>query len=115
MHFILNFRITNGHGKDSGYISLEQDTMTSLISSEKLFALPVTNWWSQVKTAGSAIYVNRHYLALYRLHRPERLASATTSKCQIIGDVYIHPTASIHSTAVVSIFHVYTMIMLENL
>ena len=33
-----------------------------------------TNWWSPVKTAASAIYANRHYLGLYRLRNPERLA-----------------------------------------
>ncbi|XP_003425939.1 mannose-1-phosphate guanyltransferase alpha [Nasonia vitripennis] len=92
--------ITNGYGKDSAYISLEQHIMAKLIKSGKLFALPVKNWWSQVKTAGSAIYVNRHYLALYRQNKPERLASASNSKCQIIDDVYIHPSASIHPTAV---------------
>ena len=80
--------------------------MPKLINNQKLFSLPVKNWWSQVKTAGSAIYVNRHYLALYRQHRPERLTTQLTSKCQIIDDVYIHPSASIHSTAVVSTFFI---------
>lgn len=94
--------MTNGNGKDSGYISLEEDIMTKLIVSKKLFALPVKNWWSQVKTAGSAIYVNRHYLSLYRLYRKERLATSANNKCQIIDDVYIDPSASIDPTAVVS-------------
>ena len=35
-----------------------------------------SNWWSPVKTAASAIYANRHYLGLYRLRHPERLAGS---------------------------------------
>lgn len=59
-----------------------------------------------MKTAGSAIYANRHYLELYREKHPEKLCSVTNigdSKCicNIIPDVYIHPTATIHPSAVV--------------
>lgn len=65
----------------------------------------VKNWWSQVKTAGSAIYANRHYLQLYRSKKPERLASQDGAgdklKCKIFPDVYIHSSAVIHETAVV--------------
>ena len=82
------------------------------------------NWWSQIKTAGAAIYANRHYLKLFRQTNPSRLAQAfencngnsgtgsgnnqslsTTEKektCEIIGDVYIHPSASVHTSSVVS-------------
>lgn len=64
--------------------------------------LKVNNWWSQLKTAGSAIYANRHYLDLYRTKHPERLCGPK-GICEIIPDVYIHETASIHPTAVVNI------------
>jgi mannose-1-phosphate guanylyltransferase len=83
-----------------------------LINSDKLFALSVKNWWSQIKTAGSAIYVNRHYLALYRLHKPERLASPSSNKYQLIDDVYIHHSASIHPTAVVSCISSFIMLII---
>lgn len=74
-----------------------------------MFALQVNNWWSQLKTAGSAIYANRHYLELYRCKHPERLQQAATTNaagddkfvCEVIPDVYIHPTATIHHSAVV--------------
>lgn len=58
----------------------------------------MNNWWSQIKTAGSAIYANRRFLDLYRRKSPKRLANNDVL-CTIIGDVFIHPTATIHSTA----------------
>lgn len=51
----------------------------------------------------AAIYANRHYLALYQNWHKERLARSGELKPQIIGDVYIHPTADVHPTAVVCI------------
>ncbi|XP_076641920.1 GDP-mannose pyrophosphorylase A isoform X1 [Halictus rubicundus] len=92
-------RQLNGNGKDPAHISLEQDILTRLAGTGRLFALPVLRWWSQVKTAGSAIYANRHYLALYKANHSDRLAFTTNGPCQIIGDVYIHPSATVHSTA----------------
>lgn len=65
----------------------------------------MTNWWSQIKTAGSAVYANRRFLDLYKRTNTERLAKqgkdSKNHVCEIIGDVYIHPTATIHATAVV--------------
>lgn len=89
------------NGRDPAHIAFEQDILTRLAGSGRLFALPVFRWWSQVKTAGSAIYANRHYLALYKQKHPKRLASASNSSCYIIGDVYIHPSATVHPTSVV--------------
>ena len=68
----------------------------------KLFAYKTVKWWSQLKTAGSAIYANRHYLSLYQQSTPKRLAENVNVQCTIIGDVFIHPTATVDSSAVVS-------------
>ncbi|CAK9817172.1 Mannose-1-phosphate guanyltransferase alpha-A [Anthophora quadrimaculata] len=95
-----NFMQFNGNGKDPAHISLEQDILTRLAGTGHLFALPVLKWWSQVKTAGSAIHANRHYLALFKAKNPNHLASTVSGPCQIIGDVYIHPSATVHSTTV---------------
>lgn len=59
----------------------------------------MNNWWSQIKTAGSAIYANRRFLDLYRRKSPNRLAN-NEILCTIVGDVFIHSTATIHPTAV---------------
>ncbi|KAF5296579.1 hypothetical protein FQR65_LT10232 [Abscondita terminalis] len=95
----------NGNGvKETGYIELEKEVLSFLAGSGKLFAYQITNWWSQLKTAGSAIYANRHYLELYRTKRPERLCQALDKNvkiCNIIPDVYIHPSAVIHPTALI--------------
>lgn len=100
----------NGNGKDQGHIQWEREIITPLAGSDKLFALPVSNWWSQIKTAASTIYANRHYLKLYHQTHPERLVNSGLIKsneekdgsliCNIIPDVYIHPTATIDKTAV---------------
>ena len=97
-----------------------------LAGTGKALVYQTTKWWSQLKTPGAAVYANRHYLnvninqlfskvffspcdlilfsnvfskQLFRERKPERLASG--SQPTIIGDVFIHPTADIHPTAVV--------------
>lgn len=95
----------NGNGnacKDAGYLQLEQDILTSLAGTGKMCALQTRNWWSQLKTASSAIYANRHYLELYKEKHPERLAMGKRAElCTIIPDVYIDPSADVHPTAVI--------------
>ncbi|CAH1099842.1 unnamed protein product [Psylliodes chrysocephalus] len=89
--------------KEAGYIQLEQEILAPLAGSGQIFALPVTNWWSQLKTAGSAIYANRHYLQLYKTKHPERLynsSGAGGETCMIYPDVHIDRTAHIHPSAV---------------
>ncbi|KAG6438926.1 hypothetical protein O3G_MSEX000335 [Manduca sexta] len=76
-------------------MSWEQDVLAPLAGTNKLYAMQVVNWWSQVKTAGSAIYANRHYLELHR----DRLTR--TDACQILPDVFLHPTAVVDPTAVI--------------
>lgn len=69
-----------------------------------------------MKTAGSAIYANRHYLELYRVKHPERLCQTQASAagdsckkiCDIFPDVHIHPSATIHHTAAVNNFYKYS-------
>lgn len=80
-------------------------------------AATTRNWWSQLKTAGAAIYANRHYLALRQQRQQvlqrESVILPSLGKCRstinsklesghsTIGHVYIHPTAQVHSTALV--------------
>ena len=70
----------------------------------------------------AAVYANRQFLRSYRERHPERLARGAASGAgagvgggtcadaegpTIVGDVYIHPTARIHPTAVVRL-HLHT-------
>ncbi|PNF35588.1 Mannose-1-phosphate guanyltransferase alpha-A [Cryptotermes secundus] len=100
----------NGNRKEAAVIYLEIDVLMPLAGTGRVFALQTSNWWSQLKTAGSAIYANRHYLELYHSRHMDRLAQEDfvgekekekekEKRCNIIGDVYIHPTATVHTTA----------------
>ena len=94
---------------DTPILQLEQEVLRPLAGTGKAFVYQTTNWWSQLKSAGSAIYANRHCLQLYKKRHPERLTGLGIQDKQakqtpmIIGDVFIHPTAYIHHTSVVSI------------
>ena len=81
----------------------ERDILPQMAGSDDVHVYQTANWWSPVKTAASAVYANRHYLQLYKTKRPERLASSAGGSvaCNIIGNVFIHPTARIHSSAVI--------------
>ncbi|XP_013069853.2 mannose-1-phosphate guanyltransferase alpha-B-like isoform X2 [Biomphalaria glabrata] len=81
-------------------IRLEQDIFIPMAGSGTLFVYSTSRFWSQIKSAGAAVYANRHYLAIYRDKHPERLAKNGEGLPKIIGDVFIHPTAIVHPTAV---------------
>ena len=89
---------------------LEKDVLMPLAGTNQIMIYETTNWWSQIKTAGAAIYANRHYLKLYRQIHPERLtkiehlngnSDGASHVENIFGDVFIHPSANIHPTAVI--------------
>ncbi|KAI4887155.1 hypothetical protein NFI96_029437 [Prochilodus magdalenae] len=81
-------------------IRLEQDIFTALAGQGKLYVYKTDRFWSQIKSAGSAIYASRLYLNQYHKTHPERLAVNKDGGPKICGNVYIHPTASIDPTAV---------------
>uniref|UniRef100_A0A0A9ZDL1 Mannose-1-phosphate guanyltransferase alpha-A n=1 Tax=Lygus hesperus TaxID=30085 RepID=A0A0A9ZDL1_LYGHE len=83
--------------KDSGAMQLEQDVFTPLAGFGRAYVFTTTRWWSQLKSAGAAIYANRHYLELFKNTHPERLIKGKN----IIGDVFIDATASVHPSAVI--------------
>ncbi|XP_055959341.1 mannose-1-phosphate guanyltransferase alpha-B isoform X1 [Patella vulgata] len=81
-------------------IRLEQDVLIPLAGDGKLFVHQTKRFWSQLKSAGAAIYANRHYLAIYQRTGSKQLAKNGENKPKIIGDVFIHPTAQVHASAV---------------
>lgn len=100
---------SNGHGSgdysnysgELGIIRLEDDIFKKrLAPSGLLYAFHTSGFWSQIKSAGSAIYANRHYLNIYHRSHSSRLAVNGDDKPIVYGDVYIHPSASVHPTAV---------------
>ncbi|XP_066947377.1 mannose-1-phosphate guanyltransferase alpha-A isoform X2 [Macrobrachium rosenbergii] len=81
-------------------IQLEQDILMPIAGTGQAYVYSTDRWWSQIKTAGSAIYANRHYLQLYHKLKRERLAVNGPDKPSVVGDVYIHPSATVDPTAV---------------
>eukprot|EP00117_Sycon_ciliatum_P032517 scpid81659/ scgid25196/ Mannose-1-phosphate guanyltransferase alpha-A; GDP-mannose pyrophosphorylase A-A; GTP-mannose-1-phosphate guanylyltransferase subunit alpha-A len=85
-------------------IRLEQDVLVPLAGSGKLFVYKTERFWTQVKNAGSAIYASRLFFEKYAADSPERLTrsgdSGTEQPC-IVGNVRIHPTASVDRTATI--------------
>ena len=96
------FSSSEGNDCKQETIWVERDVLVPLAGTNKAFLYLTNNWWSQIKTAGSAIYANRHFLALYNKTNPERLTRPTEEKSSptIIGDVFIHETATVDQTAV---------------
>lgn len=98
----VDFLLTNDI-PNNDTISLEKDVFMPLIESSQMFVFHQQEnfWWSQIKSPGSAIYANRNYLTIYRMFQPQVLSTSVPSGLQIIGDVYIHPSAEIDPTAIV--------------
>ncbi|KAI7867793.1 nucleotide-diphospho-sugar transferase [Spinellus fusiger] len=80
-------------------LRLEQDVLRPLSESRKLYVYVTENFWRQIKTASSAIPANAAYLEQCARETPERLATTRENGPDIIGAVYVHPTAHIDPTA----------------
>lgn len=77
---------SNGSVDEAESLSLEYDVLAKLAGTGARSHVFVTDrFWSQIKTAGSAIYANRHYLELYRTRNPGKLAQNTSEGPKIIG------------------------------
>jgi mannose-1-phosphate guanylyltransferase len=84
-------------------LNLEKKIFPALSSTKKFYVFKTENMWSSIKSAGSAMYANRVYLELYKRTNPNRLAKNGDGQPKIIGDVFIHPLATVDPTAVVKI------------
>ncbi|XP_036714643.1 mannose-1-phosphate guanyltransferase alpha isoform X4 [Balaenoptera musculus] len=113
----------------AGTIRLEQDVFSALAGQGQIYVHLTDGIWSQIKSAGSALYASRLYLSQYQLTHPERLAKHTPegprirdpdvksqslpslnqmwfgvfaprSSLLLLGNVYIHPTAKVAPSAV---------------
>lgn len=95
-----NFKL-DSHILSREMIRLEQDVFAPLAGTNKLFIFHSNKFWSQIKSAGAAVYANRHYLAIYQSSHPERLAISKDGYPKIIGDVFIHKTAEVDASCVI--------------
>ncbi|KAK3830561.1 MAG: nucleotide-diphospho-sugar transferase [Linnemannia elongata] len=85
--------------QDGNKLRLEQDLLRPLAQARKLFVYETKDFWRQIKTAGSAVPVNGLYLEQLLQTNPEKLAKNTPGGPEIVGAVYIHPTAQIDPQA----------------
>ena len=90
-------------------MSLEHDFLAKTAGSGNLYSIELARdrFWSQIKTAGCAIYASRFYLSTYRIANPEMLSPASGlapipssegGPC-ITGNVWIHSSARVDSSA----------------
>ncbi|EIE92080.1 hypothetical protein RO3G_16791 [Rhizopus delemar RA 99-880] len=80
-------------------LRLEQDVLRSLTENSNLYVHVTKQFWRQIKTAGSAIAANALYLEAAARENSDRLAKNTPGGPEIIGAVYIHPSAQVDPTA----------------
>lgn len=86
-------------------LSLERDLLRPLSESRKLYSYVTEGFWKQIKTAGSAISANAAYLELQQHDNDSRLARSQDGGPEIIGAVYIHPSAQIDPTS--KVYHTF--------
>ncbi|KAI8094150.1 nucleotide-diphospho-sugar transferase [Thamnidium elegans] len=80
-------------------LRLEQDILRPLTENNNLHVHITKQFWRQIKTAGSSISANALYLEAEALEGSDRLAKNTPGGPEIIGAVYIHPSAHVDPTA----------------
>lgn len=91
------------NGDSPDLVRLEQDVLRPMAGTGTLFVYETTEFWRQIKSAGSALPANKLVLASYRKNCPERLTTVSDGKDSkgptIVGDVFIHPTAQVDPSA----------------
>eukprot|EP00126_Sphaerothecum_destruens_P004681 Sdes_comp18324_c0_seq1m8049 len=93
-------------------ISLEKDVIAPLSSSGLFVLYKTTDFWRQIKTAGSALYANAIYLAESKTTSADANPTRSTRRIShflegnnsinanhVIGNVIVHNTASIDPTS----------------
>ncbi|CAO3626907.1 unnamed protein product [Cunninghamella blakesleeana] len=80
-------------------LRLEQDLLRPLSENRKLYVYVTKQPWRQIKTAGSAVGANALYLEQQAKENPDRLAKKNPNGPEILGAVYIHPSAQIDPSA----------------
>uniref|UniRef100_A0A8C8XIG6 GDP-mannose pyrophosphorylase A n=1 Tax=Panthera leo TaxID=9689 RepID=A0A8C8XIG6_PANLE len=76
---------SSGLWPGAGTIRLEQDVFSALAGQGQIYVHLTDGIWSQIKSAGSALYASRLYLGQYQLTHPERLAKHTPGGPRIRG------------------------------
>ncbi|KAJ1648128.1 hypothetical protein J3B02_001805 [Coemansia erecta] len=89
----------NDDANDANRLRLEQDVLRQLAADKKLSAFLCTGFWRQIKSAASAVPANALYLQKALKENTSFLAAPNPEGPEIVGAVYIHPSAQVHPTA----------------
>ncbi|XP_057304863.1 mannose-1-phosphate guanyltransferase alpha-A-like [Hydractinia symbiolongicarpus] len=90
----------DGNASNPEMMFIEKHLFSHIAGSGKLYCLMLSNsFWGSMKSAGSAIFANRQYLASYKKDNFIQLAENSDGTAEIVGDVYIHPSAIVDPTA----------------
>jgi mannose-1-phosphate guanylyltransferase len=94
------FGVMDGVFAEKGDVfSLESNIFPLLTRKGQMFVHRSPNFWSQIKTAGSAIYANRHYLSTYKRAGSSHSGMLQEESASIVGDVHVDRSAQVHPTA----------------
>jgi len=86
------------HDVDDGQvILLEQHVFPQLAGDKRIFVYTTDDWWCQLKTAGMAVKCQAYIFNQCRMNGDPEKQLATGPN--IIGNVTIHPSAQVDSTA----------------
>ncbi|KAJ1675419.1 hypothetical protein EV182_001305 [Spiromyces aspiralis] len=91
--------LLEGIDRDFSKLRLEQDVLRTMADQKKLSVFVTTDFWRQIKSAASAVPANAAYLQQEARSGSSRLAQAISGGPEIVGSVFIHPTAQVHPEA----------------
>ncbi|OMH81588.1 Mannose-1-phosphate guanyltransferase alpha-B [Zancudomyces culisetae] len=80
-------------------LMLESDVLPNLASNKKLGLYITQDFWRQIKTAASAVPANGLYLNSAKQEIPGYCAEGKEGGPEIVGAVYIHPSAVVDPSA----------------
>ncbi|KAI9592325.1 nucleotide-diphospho-sugar transferase [Syncephalis fuscata] len=86
-------------GEPIEQLRLEQDILQPLAGNQRLFVYETVEFWHQLKTASSSVLVNSMYLQEMKRANSSLLAKTREDGPEIVGAVYIDPTATVDPTA----------------
>lgn len=82
------------------FVRLDQDILSPLAGKKLLYTYETKEFWEQIKTPGMSLKCSALYLSQFQATSPHLLARGNGSNGpSIIDNVYIHPSAKVHSTS----------------
>jgi mannose-1-phosphate guanylyltransferase len=80
-------------------VRLEQDILRTFAGNKRMYVYETRDFWRPIKTAGSAVPVNAMYLQHFAKTQLKELAQNKPGMPEIVGNVYIHPTAIVDASS----------------